>query len=181
MVVFTTKLTKRKIAIGVIVMCILICSAIAVIGGSDDTDTVTVLENGRVSLVNTKLKTNDDRVSLLEGFGWNVDKEPVESMEVRIPEKFDGVYNEYNEIQKKQGLNLTEYAGERVMRYTYRINNHPSGELGTIANIITYKNKLIAGDICSPKLGGFMHGLMKETQDASATEEKTEKTETEQN
>ncbi len=179
MIVFTTKLTKKKIAIGVIVLCIIICSAVAALNGSGDVDSVTVLENGQKSLANIKLKTNADRVKLLEEYGWNLDKEPVETMEVRIPEKFDGVYNQYNEIQKKQGLNLSEYAGKRVMRYTYRINNHPSKEPGTIANILVYKNRLIAGDICSPKLGGFMHGLAPEEQ--SSAEENTAEKEDKQN
>lgn len=162
MIVFTTKLTKRKIAIGIIVACIIICSAVAVFTGDGDAESITVLENGKKSFANTKLKNNEDRVALLEDCGWNVDREPFETMEVRIPEKFDGVYNEYNAIQKKQGLDLTEYAGERVMRYTYKVNNHPSGEAGIVANMIVCKNRLIAGDVCSPKLGGFMHGLARE-------------------
>ena len=179
MIVFTTKLTKKKIAIGAIVLCLLICSVIAVFNRDGNMDSVTVLENGQKSSANMKIKTNSDRIALLEEYGWKADEEPIETMEVRIPEKFDGVYNEYNEIQKKQGLNLSEYAGKRVMRYTYRINNHPSGETGTVANIIVYKNKLIAGDICSPKLGGFMHGLVPETETLSA-EENAEKKEEKQ-
>ena len=176
MIVFTTKLTKKKIAIGVIVLCIIVCSAVAVFGSGSEAESVAVLENGQKSLANTKLRTNEDRVKLLEGYGWETDEEPLETIEVRIPEKFDGVYNEYNEIQKKQGLNLSEYAGERATRYTYRIKNHPSGEAGTIANLVICKNKLIAGDVCSPKLGGFMHGLAKETQ-ISAEENDGEKEE----
>ncbi|MBQ6845852.1 MAG: DUF4830 domain-containing protein [Oscillospiraceae bacterium] len=178
MIVFTTKLTRKKIIIGVIVICIIVCSAMALIGRNDDMDSVMVLENGQKSLANTKLKTNDDRVELLKKYGWEVDKEPVETMEVRIPEKFDGVYNEYNEIQKKQGLNLSEYAGKRVMRYTYKINNYPENEPGTVANLIIYKEKLIAGDVCSPKLGGFMHGLARETK--NAVSEDTEENKKEQ-
>ena len=83
----------------------------------------------------------------------------VEFMEVQIPQEFDEVYAKYNEIQTAQGMDLTKYQGKRVMRYTYSIKNYPSGEEGVCANMLVYKNKLIAGDVCSPKLDGFMHGL----------------------
>lgn len=159
MIVFTTKLTRRKIVSGVLAVCIIVCSAVVAVRNMSDTNTVSVSDEQTLKQEDIKLKTNDDRVSLLEGYGWTVDKEPLEFMEVKIPEEFDGVYNEYNEIQKKQGMDLSKYSGKRVMRYTYKVNNHPSNEEGVVANIIVYKNKLIAGDVCSPKLGGFMHGL----------------------
>ena len=158
MIVFTTRLTRRKIVSGILAICIIVCSAFVIARGNADADVVSVTEE-TMEKKEVKLKTNDDRISLLEGYGWTVDKEPIEFMEVKIPDEFDGVYNDYNEIQKRQGMDLTKYSGKRVMRYTYRINNHPSNEEGVVANIIVYKNKLIAGDVCSPKLGGFMHGL----------------------
>lgn len=159
MIVFTTRLTRRKVVSGILALCIIICSTVIAVRNMNDSDAVTVSEEQNLSHEDKRIKTNEDRVSLLEGYGWAVDKEPLEFMEVKIPEEFDGVYNEYNEIQKRQGMDLTKYSGKRVMRYTYKVNNHPSNEEGVVANIIIYKNKLIAGDVCSPKLGGFMHGL----------------------
>jgi len=159
MIVFTTKLTRRKIVSGILALCIIVCSAFVLIrDGAGDT-TVSVSDEQKPIHEGRKLKTNDERVALLNEYGWNVDNEPLEFMEVKIPEVFDGVYNEYNEIQKRQGMDLADYSGKRVMRYTYKVNNHPGNEEGVVANIIVYKNKLIGGDVCSPKLGGFMHGL----------------------
>ena len=174
MIVFTTKLTRRKVISTVLALSIIVCSVAVAIRNGNENETVSVADEQNLIASDVKLKTNEDRVSLLEGYGWIVDKEPLEFMEVRIPEEFDGVYNDYNEIQKRQGMNLEKYSGKRVMRYTYRITNHPSNEEGVVANIIIYKNKLIAGDVCSPKLGGFMHGLA-ESSETSEMEE-TEKT-----
>ena len=38
------------------------------------------------------VKNNEDRVSFLSSFGWTVDSEPYEVVEVVIPSEFDEVY-----------------------------------------------------------------------------------------
>ena len=107
----------------------------------------------------SKIKTNEDRIEFLKQFGWNVNERPVEEVEVKIPEKFDKVFTGYNEIQKRQGLDLSKYHGKNVMRYTYEVTNY-DGYNGTVyANILVYRNKVIGGDVCSADVKGFMHGL----------------------
>lgn len=109
----------------------------------------------------SRIKTNEDRIKFLEQFGWRVAERPVEEVEVKIPEKFDKVFTGYNEIQKRQGLDLSKYHGKNVMRYTYEITNY-EGESGKVyANVIVYRNKVIGGDVCSAKVGGFIHGFEK--------------------
>jgi len=46
-----------------------------------------------------------------------------------------------------------------AMRYTYEILNYPTGDKGIVADIIIYRNSVIAGDVQSTALNGFMHGL----------------------
>ena len=105
------------------------------------------------------IKTNEDRVRFLEQFGWQVDPEAVESVEVTVPADFDKIFSAYNELQKSQGLDLSRYKKKNVMRYTYEITNY-DGYNGTVyANILVYRNKVIGGDVCSADLKGFMHGL----------------------
>lgn len=108
-----------------------------------------------------KIKTNEDRVNFLSQFGWQVKSEPVESAEITIPSEFDKIFTGYNEIQKRQGLDLSRYKNKNVMRYTYEITNY-SGEDGKVyANVIVYRNKVIGGDICSANVNGFIHGFEK--------------------
>ena len=108
-----------------------------------------------------KIKTNEDRVNFLSQFGWQVKSEPVESAEITIPEEFDKVFTGYNEIQKRQGLDLSRYKNKNVMRYTYEITNY-NGEDGKVyANVIVYRNKVIGGDVCSANVNGFTHGFEK--------------------
>ncbi|MBQ2765788.1 MAG: DUF4830 domain-containing protein [Clostridia bacterium] len=106
-----------------------------------------------------KIKSAEDRIEFLRQFGWEVDAAPVEEVEVTIPAEFDKVYQNYNELQKKQGFDLTKYLKKDVMRYTYRITNYPDYEGEVYVNFLVYKNKVIGGDVCSADANGFIHGL----------------------
>lgn len=101
---------------------------------------------------------NAQRVAFLESFGWDVSDEPIEVCEIILPENFDEVYKRYNELQKTQGLNLDKYKGRRAKRWTYMVLNYPSDD-EVHANVIVCDDKIVAGDICSVALGGFIHGF----------------------
>jgi hypothetical protein len=85
--------------------------------------------------------------------------EPKETVEVTIPSEFDKIFTGYNEIQRRQGLDLSDYKKKKVMRYTYEVTNY-EGETGTVyANLLVYRNRVIGGDICSADVKGFIHGF----------------------
>ena len=107
----------------------------------------------------TGIKTNDDRIKFLSQLGWQVEQEPVEVLEVTVPESFDKIFSSYNEIQKRQGLDLSKYKKKNVTRYTYKITNYDGYDGTVYANILVYRNKVIGGDVCSADVKGFMHGL----------------------
>lgn len=105
------------------------------------------------------IKTNEDRVAYLESYGWTVSPEAVSVEELLIPEEFDETYDQYLALQAQQGFDLTQYKGKRVKRYTYEVTNYPSGESGVEAGLLIYKNTVVAGEVLSTKLGGFIQGL----------------------
>ena len=127
-----------------------------------DTGEIGYITTGTQKEINyDKIKTNEDRVNFLSQFGWQVKSEPIESAEITIPSEFDKIFMGYNEIQKRQGLDLSRYKNKNVMRYTYEITNY-SGEDGKVyANVIVYRNKVIGGDVCSANVNGFIHGFEK--------------------
>ena len=106
-------------------------------------------------------RTNEERIAFLESFGWQVQSEPLEILEVIIPEQFDELYTAYNEMQIAQGFDLSAQAGRRVKRFAYRITNYPGVEEPVRAHILVYRDRIIGGDICSEVAGGFMHGFEK--------------------
>ena len=108
------------------------------------------------------IRTDEDRVTFLATFGWQVkETTPTDEVTFLLPEEFDRVLAGYNEIQKAQGLDLGRYKNKRVTRYTYEITNDEGYEGKVYANLIMYKNKIVAADITSADPYGFVHGLKK--------------------
>ena len=105
------------------------------------------------------IRTNEDRVSLLSSLGYTVEAEPIESEEFTLPETLDRALSAYNELQKQMGLDLTRYAKKTVTRYTYRVKDYPDYEGEVYANLIVYRDTVVAGDICSADPSGFVHAL----------------------
>ncbi len=113
--------------------------------------------------LNLKASTHEDRMSFVSQFGWEVEEDPIEIKEIIIPTEFDDTYNAYNQIQKEQGFDLTEYAGERAKRWTYIVKNYEGYENKECIhiNILVHDEIVIGGDVCSVELDGFMHGFSK--------------------
>ncbi len=150
------KLTKQKLVTAIIVVGVLLVALIiwlASQGGTESQATAAELPSVK------NMKTEQDRVGFLTACGWQVSADSAESQEVLIPKTFDDVFDNYNELQKTQGFDLSQYKNKRVMRYTYTVTNYPTGEAGVQATLLVYNNKIVGGDICSAKLDGFMHGF----------------------
>ena len=158
MFIYSLKANSLKL-VGIICVAVLALAALLLLlPGTGDVSAGAILEdNGTVNF--EKIKTNADRKDFLAQFGWDVKKEAVEEIEVRIPADFDKVMNAYNEVQKAQGLDLSNYKGKTATRYTYEITNYPEYEGTVFANVIVYKNRVIGGDVCSSDVAGFIHGF----------------------
>lgn len=106
--------------------------------------------------------SHEERMNFLEQFGWNVEADPVAVEEVFIPMQFGDVYQNYNELQIKQGFDLLPYAGKSVKKWVYAVTNYPGYAQSQVyirATILVYGDRIIGGDICSVELNGFMHGF----------------------
>ena len=155
MLIMTAKLPKRKLTLGVAAAALLCCCAIALNFGQALTREV----SGPALPSPKGVKTNQDRIDYLSAYGWQVSEEPIATQELFIPEELDDSYDEYVALQSQQGFNLEKYTSKRVKRYTYEVLNYPTGETGVQANLLLYKNTVIGGEILSPQLDGFLHGL----------------------
>ncbi|MCD7774742.1 MAG: DUF4830 domain-containing protein [Clostridiales bacterium] len=108
--------------------------------------------------VNYSAENEEQRLSFISQFGYTVDRDPVSAAEVVIPKEFDSVYEEYNNLQKMQNLDLEKYKGCTVKKWTYTVTNYPGFEDSESIRItlLVYKGKVIGGDVCSVALDGFM-------------------------
>ena len=153
MMVMTAKVDFKKIMLALAAVAALILSLILLLG-SDTAETAAPV-----------LSDNDSRVQFLKGFGWDVTATPVESGQVRIPDETSQVFERYNALQKSQGYDLGSFAGKKVMRYVYKINNFPGATEPVYATLLVHKNKVIGGDITDTAPGGKIQGFKMTTPD----------------
>ena len=149
---------KLILLIAAVIAAATVCTVLA----KNDTGQGTV--SPADSVVNYSASTHGERMDFIAQTGYTVDEEPVSVTEILIPDEFDSVYTQYNEIQKDSGFDLSSYKGCKVKKWTYTVNNYPEYEDSDAIRltVLVYKGKVIGGDICSAELDGFMHGLFGE-------------------
>ena len=152
MMVMTAKVDMKKILLILSAVAALVFSLILLLG-----DDQPATEESAVSATAApSVSANDGRVHFLKGFGWDVTTSPTESGQVRIPEQSSEVFDRYNNLQKSQGYDLSQYAGKNVMRYVYKVNNYPGATQDVYATLLVYKDKIIGGDITDTAPNGQM-------------------------
>ena len=150
------KLNQKALKLaGLLLLVVLVAAAVLLLTGPRFAGVP--VEAGAVSYKG--VKSNEDRVAFLRSFGWEVEEAAIEVMEVQIPEVFDEVYSTYAELQRSQGLDLTKYAGKTAQRWTYRVLNYPGATEEVLAHLLICGSRVVACDISSAELGGFMQGM----------------------
>ena len=164
MMVMTAKVDFKKIIIILALVAGVILAVLLLLGGNKTAQTAA-----------PGMGSNEGRVKLLESMGWQVSNSPVEAGKVRIPEQPSELFSRYNDLQKSQGYDLSQYAGQTVMRYVYKINNYPGASDPVYATLLVHKDQVIGGDITDTGAKGVVQGLQqaKVQQSAPAATEPT--------
>ena len=150
MMVMTAKVDSKKIMLILAAIAALVLSVILLLGDGKENASPTAA--GQIS-------GNDARVQFLKDFGWDVTSSPAETSQVKIPAETTEVFDRYNNLQKSQGYDLTDYAGKTVMRYVYKINNFPGTTEPVYATLLVYKNQVIGGDVTDTAAKGQIRGF----------------------
>lgn len=109
------------------------------------------------------LSTLEGRTAFLLELGWEIDPDTEEFRTVVVPEKLEGIMSQYNRMQLAQGYDLNEHLGESCQQYSYQLTNYPDSEGPVFVTLYIQGRELIAGDIHTNSMNGFMHGLKKIT------------------
>ena len=149
MFVLTTRLRKKRAILVGVLAILLIAGGLLWRGLSREAE----------APEETVLRDNEDRIAYLKELGWEVDEEPVESMELELPEELTGSYAAYNELQLAQGFDLRDYLGKSVSRWTYQVRNYPDRPEDVQLNLYLCEDRPIAGDIIAGGEGGFQGTL----------------------
>ena len=144
----TVKKSKRKA-----LLTILICAVIIFI---------LILARGNFSPgIEYDLNTADGREAYLNSLGWEINKESESFKTVIVPDKLDGIMAQYNRMQQAQGYDLSLHLGESCSQYSYELTNYTDSDGTVIVTLYIQDGALIAADIHTTAVNGFMHGLKK--------------------
>ena len=142
-------ITRRRMALMSLALGLVIGSALLLagcFGGDKETEVITAA-------------TNEEQVAYLEALGWQVEPQPIETLDLQLPEKLEGEWDAYAKLQKGQGLPFSEFAGQAVKRYTYTVTNYPEIPQGVQANLYLWGDQIIGGDVIFTGQGGFQTDL----------------------
>ena len=153
MMIFTAKFTRKKAALAVIVAGLFVGLVIVLAGlPGESSPSNPGSASGQVS-------DNSGRVAFLETYGWQVESEPVEPLQLLLPEQLEGAWAAYSDLQQRQGFDLSPYCGKRVERFTYTVTNYPGISQGVQANLYLCEDTVVAGDIFCTGENGFQTTL----------------------
>ena len=158
MLVMTAKVDMKKIVMVLAAVVAAIAALILLFGGGDAEPTAA-----------PSLATNEGRVKFLTDQGWDVVVSPVETSQVKVPDKSSDVFSRYNALQKSQGYDLSQYAGKKVMRYVYLIKNYPGATDPVYATLLIYKDQVIGGDVTDTSAKGVIQGFQMPNKETEPT------------
>ena len=107
--------------------------------------------------------THKMRVEFAQSIRCIIDEDSVSQKEITIPLEFDKTYENYNELQKKAGYDLSEYKGCKAKVYNYKVLSYGpfSAKDNAQLNLIVYNGRIIGGDISTVSTGGVMLPLLR--------------------
>ena len=149
MMIFTAKFTRKKAALAVILAGLVVGLVIVLAGLPGESNP------SNPGGASGQVSDNSGRVAFLEAYGWQVESEPVETLQLLLPEQLEGAWAAYSDLQQRQGFDLSPYCGKRVERFTYTVTNYPEVPDGVQANLFLCGDRLVGGDIIATGENGF--------------------------
>lgn len=163
MFMFTLKPTAKKLLIIFCVIAISVCAVVLSFSGTSIKPTIAPPQDGAtepsLEQIENRGDDNASRTAYLNQFGWEVSLEPVEICDVLIPSEWNDAFRKFNEIQKQQGYDLSQYKGQMCKRYTYKVKNYPEKPDNVFADLLVLNGEIVAGDICSYEFSDLIQGL----------------------
>lgn len=135
------KKTKILITLGAIMI-----TAVIVIPKNSSTSTIPKSDLTAAASVS-------ERIDYFASHGWEV--EEICSKNITIPSDFSEIYEEYAQLQDKQGLPLREYAGRNAQLYVYEVKNYSPESQKLLAELLVCDDTAIASMVYSEDGGSL--------------------------
>ena len=154
MFVFTVKsgLKSKKAKVLLLATALVLCLFIAFVGVSvvDYTPKSKACIDG-FGEYSTVVKTEEQAKQFAQQF---FEVEQLYTLqEVYVPVTFNDRYEQYNQLQKAQGLDLEPYKGEKCRLYMYLLADFEAENEQAFMSVMVYRDRVIGGDISALKDG----------------------------
>ena len=117
----------------------------------------------------TVIETTQDIATYFTGYGFEVDLATAAVDKVKIPKQWDDSFAAFNQIVQESGLDLADYKGKTVEKWTALIPAASSGETSRYGVLLVYRKKAV-GAYLLERPSGVVVGL-KDMQAAMAEAE----------
>jgi hypothetical protein len=149
MFVFNLKFSKKKlvaIVTAIVAIVAVMLTVLAFVGDVKVPDSATCDELASYSLV---AETVGGECGFLAQFGLDAQADSRESEQVVIPSEFNSIYEDYNALQKKIGLDLGNFKGKNVEKVRYTLQNSDE----KFAVLLIYNGRVIGGHLTNGEYG----------------------------
>lgn len=157
MLIYTFKFDRKKLALAVVLAALLIVGVVMLIGAQQKAAALHALEEG--PRAPAAVRNERSGADYLAALGWEVALPAESHSTVLIPRSFTSVFEEYNELQKRQGFDLSRYCGTELEMYSYRVTNAEYAGDEVLAVLYVKDGAVVGGDVHSTALDGFMVGI----------------------
>lgn len=120
------------------------------------------------------IETTQDIGTYFTGYGFDTDLASAAVDKVKIPKKWDDSFAAFNQIVQESGLDLADYKGKTVEKWTVLCPQLSTGDHDTYCVLLVYKAKAV-GAYLLQKPSGEVTGLITATKAGAeaASEEET--------
>lgn len=109
--------------------------------------------------VQTTIENTQDIGTYFTGYGFEVDLSTAAVDKVKIPKKWDDSFAAFNQIVQESGLDLADYKGKTVEKWTVLCPQLSTGDHDTYCVLLVYKAKAV-GAYLLQKPSGEVTGLI---------------------
>ncbi len=154
MFVFTAKLNRKKAVLFVSLLALVVALIILCVALRGKVRPPESTPAAPLTVSNAS-----EAAAYLKNLGWELESTPLEVRDLVIPRSFTGAYADYAALQAQQGFPIAEYGGMKATRYSFRVLNYPGASGEIVADLVVSGQTVIAGDIQSTAIDGFMVGI----------------------
>ncbi|MBQ9412648.1 MAG: DUF4830 domain-containing protein [Oscillospiraceae bacterium] len=156
MFIYTLKFDRKKALFWTVMAALVLIGIVLLVGAAQKASAAPAAAEKAPSLA---VKNEKARVAWLNRNGWQVESPAESEGKVLIPRSFSAVFEDYNELQKKQGFDLSRFCGQEVTMFTYRVTNPEFSGDEVLAVLYVLDSTIVGGDVHSTALDGFMMGV----------------------